>query len=86
MTTAPTWLTDLIELVMDHVDAYGAGTFGYRYRQEEEDDSWEIMLYPTPVELQGGSADGEWVLLCLRVKDFRKINCNTFTFNRFTME
>jgi len=61
MTTTPAWLTGLIELVMDYVDAHGAGTFGYRYRQEEEDNSWEIMLYPTPVELQGGSADGEWV-------------------------
>jgi hypothetical protein len=61
MTTPPAWLTDLIELIMEHLDVRSPGAFGYRYGQEEEDEVWEIMLYPTPVELQGGSADGDWV-------------------------
>jgi hypothetical protein len=57
----PAWLTNLIELIMEHLDVHSPGAFGYRYGQEEDDEVWEIMLYPTPVELQGGSADGEWV-------------------------
>ena len=61
MTTTPAWLTDLIELIMAHLETHSAGTFGYRYGQEEGEECWEIRLYPTPVELQGGRADGEWV-------------------------
>ena len=33
------------------------GPLGYRYN--EDDDYWEVDIYPTPVELIGGAVDGE---------------------------
>ena len=35
------------------------GPLAFRYG--EEDGFWEVILYPTPVELVGGASDGEVV-------------------------
>jgi hypothetical protein len=35
------------------------GPLGYRYG--EEDGFWEVIVYPTPIELVGGAVDGEVV-------------------------
>ena len=54
------WLDDLVEAVAGNMtDESGPGTLGSRYR--EEDGCWEILIYPTPVELVGGAEDGEIV-------------------------
>ncbi|MGO8745091.1 MAG: hypothetical protein ACLQNE_03790 [Thermoguttaceae bacterium] len=55
-----TWIDDLVEAVAGIMtDESGPGTLGSRYR--EEDGCWEILIYPTPVELVGGAEDGEIV-------------------------
>jgi hypothetical protein len=54
------WLRGLVEAVAGCIEADSAmGPLGYRYG--EEDDLWQIDLYPTPVELLGGAVDGEVV-------------------------
>jgi len=54
------WLDELVETVAGCLMAESPmGPLGYRYG--EEDDLWQIDLYPTPVELVGGAADGEVV-------------------------
>ncbi|MEM9092175.1 MAG: hypothetical protein AAGC93_26000 [Cyanobacteria bacterium P01_F01_bin.53] len=58
--TSSAWLESLADLVCISVEAYSAmGPFGFRYRQDDED--WELIVYPTPVELMGGSEDGALV-------------------------
>ena len=61
MTTPPVWLEALFEAIMNGIEGHSPGTFGYRYGDAEEDDLWEIWLYPTPVELHGGTEDGALV-------------------------
>jgi hypothetical protein len=61
MTTPPAWLEALIEEIMNGIEAHSPGNFGYRYADADEDDPWEILLYPTPVELHGGTEDGALV-------------------------
>jgi hypothetical protein len=61
MTTPPAWLEALFEEVMNGIEAHSPGTFGYRYGDADEDGLWEILLYPTPVELHGGTEDGALV-------------------------
>jgi hypothetical protein len=57
----PEWLDDLLDAVAACVQADSpTGPLGLRYR--EEDGSWEVWVYPTPVELVGGAHDGEVVL------------------------
>jgi hypothetical protein len=57
---AEEWLDDLVQAVAENMtDESGPGTLGSRYR--EEDGCWEILIYPTPVELVGGAEDGEIV-------------------------
>ena len=57
MTSPPAWLESLVELIIDNVIAHNTiGSFGYRYGQE--DQLWEVILYPTPIELRGGAQDG----------------------------
>jgi hypothetical protein len=54
---APEWLSDLIADIADCIEAdHPMGPLGARYR--EEDGFWEILVYPTPVELLGGAVDG----------------------------
>jgi hypothetical protein len=57
---SPTWLDDLMEHVAVNVEADSVqGPFGCRYG--EEAGFWEVIIYPTPVELVGGAVDGEVV-------------------------
>ena len=57
----PPWFDNLIESVAGNLTGDSpAGPLGMRYR--EEDDFWEISIYPTPVELLGGAHDGEIVI------------------------
>ena len=54
------WLHQLLETVAGCMTADSpSGPLWYRYREEE--GSWEIDVYPTPVELIGGAVDGEVV-------------------------
>jgi len=54
------WLDGLLEAVVNCVEADSPmGPFGLRYSQE--DDFWEVSIYPTAVELMGGAHDGEIV-------------------------
>ena len=54
------WLHGLVKAIADCMEADSpTGPLGYRYG--EDDGFWEIELYPTPVELIGGAADGEVV-------------------------
>ncbi|MHB8900034.1 MAG: hypothetical protein ACYC6Y_14900 [Thermoguttaceae bacterium] len=54
------WLDRLVNAVADATLADGPmGPLGCRYR--EEDDFWEVDVYPTPLELVGGATDGEVV-------------------------
>ena len=48
---------DWLHSVAGHITAdNAAGPLGFRYR--EEDGLWELVIYPTPVELMGGAEDG----------------------------
>jgi hypothetical protein len=62
VTVPPRWLDTLIEDVMNGVEGHSLiGTFGYRYRSADDaddDDVWEVVLYPTPIELRGGDQHG----------------------------
>jgi hypothetical protein len=56
----PDWLKVLIDLVADCIEVESpAGPLGVRWGQDE--DAWEVTIYPTPVELVGGAVDGEVV-------------------------
>ena len=53
----PAWLDELVEAVADCLTADGPmGPLGFRYGEEE--GFWELVVYPTPVELLGGAHDG----------------------------
>lgn len=52
------WLEEVLEVVSNCVEAESPmGPLGLRYH--EEGKSWEVVVYPTPVELVGGPHDGE---------------------------
>lgn len=54
------WLHRLLETVAACTIADSPmGPLGYRYGEDE--DFWEVNVYPTPVELVGGAVDGEVV-------------------------
>jgi hypothetical protein len=56
-TELPEWLDDFVEAVAGHMLADETmGPLGVLYR--EEDNFWEVMLYPSPVEMIGGAEDG----------------------------
>ena len=60
MAQSPAWMEKLIDSVSGCMEAHNVmGPFGYRWG--EEDGFWEIIVYPTPIELVGGDADGEIV-------------------------
>ena len=61
MTKPPAWLEALFDELMNSLEAHNPGTFGYRYGDGDQDNGWEILFYPTPVELHGGEDDGAWV-------------------------
>jgi hypothetical protein len=53
----PPWLDSFVELVGSAIEAESAmGPLGYWWSQEE--GLWEVTVFPTPVELVGGSVDG----------------------------
>lgn len=57
----PAWMESLVAVVSDCIEAHSAmGPLGFRYREEEE--IGELIVYPTPVELRGGTTDGTVVL------------------------
>jgi hypothetical protein len=56
----PDWLEVLLDLVTDCIEVESlAGPLGVRWGQDE--DAWEVTIYPMPVELVGGASDGELV-------------------------
>src|SRR5262249_47209820 len=53
----PAWLDELVEARAARPAAHGPmGPLGVRYGEEE--GCWELVVYPTPVELLGGAHDG----------------------------
>ena len=55
------WLHRLTETVAECMTADSPmGPLGYRYG-EEDNNYWQVDIYPTPVELVGGAVDGEVV-------------------------
>lgn len=54
----PSWLDDLVQAVANCIVSQGA-SIGSRFIVE--DDSWQIWIYPMPVEVIGGANDGEIV-------------------------
>lgn len=60
MSEAPAWMRLLVDLVAGCMEAHSAvGSLGFRWRQDE--DQWDIMVYPAPGELVGGANDGALV-------------------------
>jgi len=56
----PDWLEQLVEVVVANVEPDNVvGPLVFRYG--EEDGFWEVVLYPSPVELVGGTVDGDVV-------------------------
>ncbi|MBC8869804.1 MAG: hypothetical protein H8E44_10320 [Planctomycetes bacterium] len=59
-SSSPVWLENLVDHIAMNMEADSVqGPLGYRYG--EEDGFWEVIVYPTPVELLGGAVDGEVV-------------------------
>ena len=57
LSEPPAWLNSLVTVVCGCIEAqHPMGPLGFRYRNEG--DFWEIVIYPTPVELTGGVVDG----------------------------
>ena len=54
---SPEWLNSLVDDVISCIEAHNSmGPLESFYRNEE--DFWEIVIYPTPVELKGGIVEG----------------------------
>jgi hypothetical protein len=50
----------LVDIVSGCMEAHSVtGPLGFRWSEEEQ--FWEVIVYPTPIELVGGAADGELV-------------------------
>jgi hypothetical protein len=59
-SNSPAWLEELVDHVAMNMEADSVqGPLGYRYG--EDDGFWEVIVYPTPIELVGGAVDGEVV-------------------------
>jgi len=57
MSQPPAWLGSLVDEIGNCVEAHAAmGPLGYRW--SEESGAWDVIVYPTPVLLRGGEADG----------------------------
>ncbi|MCP4658686.1 MAG: hypothetical protein GY856_25015 [bacterium] len=57
MSEPPAWMESLIDVVLESIETHTLmGPLGYRYG--EDSGLWEILVYPTPVELSGGDVDG----------------------------
>jgi hypothetical protein len=60
MSDVPDWMDALVRTVSDAMTAHGMpGPVGLRYR--EEDETWDLLVYPLPLELVGGKHDGDVV-------------------------
>ena len=60
MSEAPAWMQSLIDLVASCMEAHSEmGPMAFRWGEEE--DAWDIMVYPTPGELIGSADDGALV-------------------------
>ena len=59
MSEIPAWLELLVDAVAAQIRPHDQmGPVGFRFRQDEA-GWWDIIVYPTPVELVGGAVDGE---------------------------
>ena len=57
MPKPPAWMESLIEIVANCMEPISElGPLAYRWCNE--DDHWEIWVYPAPAELVGGAGDG----------------------------
>lgn len=57
----PTWLETLVDIISNCIEPHSPmGPLEYGYLLEE--DIIELIVYPTPVELVGGAADGAVVV------------------------
>ena len=57
MSPPPTWMESLIDFVASCMEPHSElGPLAYRWRNE--DDYWEVWVYPTPGEIVGGAVDG----------------------------
>jgi hypothetical protein len=57
----PAWMAALVDMVADCLETHSPmGPLGFRYLEEEA--LGELVVYPTPVELIGGAADGTVVI------------------------
>ena len=60
MSDVPDWMDALVRTVSEAMTAHAMpGPVGLRYR--EEDESWDLLVYPLPLELVGGKDDGDVV-------------------------
>ncbi len=60
MSQTPAWMKALVDVVSGCMEVHTVmGPLGFRWG--EEDQFWEVIVYPTPIELVGGAADGELV-------------------------
>jgi hypothetical protein len=57
---APPWLYEFIDTVAEQMTA-DSPTGPLRFGYTQEDDFWEVAMFPSPVELVGGAQDGEVV-------------------------
>lgn len=57
MRDLPGWLDTLVDAVAASMTPHGPiGPMGLRYRQDEQ--RWEVLVYPLPIEMIGGAHDG----------------------------
>lgn len=57
MRDLPDWLDALVDTVAASMTPHGPiGPLGLRYREDEQ--RWDIMIYPLPLEMIGGAHDG----------------------------
>ena len=57
MSEPPSWLNSLVDVIAECMEPHNTmGPLAFRWGNEN--DHWEITVYPTPAELIGGSTDG----------------------------
>ena len=57
MAEPPNWLESLVDVIAECMEPHNVmGPLAFRWRNEN--DHWEITVYPTPAELIGGAEDG----------------------------
>ena len=58
----PEWIESFVARIDATVESHPeSGPFGFRFRREESEagESWDIVVYPLPVEFLGGASDGQ---------------------------